>query len=159
MAQFRRLKHLQLLGTLSSQRKIIEYICLILQLITILIFSNQFNLRLGWERDSVYRQYIRSMNLEKIVFDSDLASVEHIRMDRRAFHELCHLLKMQQRLKSSKNMDVEEIVAIFLYIISHDVKNRVIKRQVTRSSSMLSSTWCCISIHVVTETWRCERIV
>ncbi|XP_008777637.2 uncharacterized protein LOC103697538 [Phoenix dactylifera] len=35
-------------------------------------------------------------------------------------------------------MDVEEMIAIFLHIISHDVNNRIIKRQVTRSSETIS---------------------
>ncbi|XP_008779183.2 uncharacterized protein LOC103698914 [Phoenix dactylifera] len=35
-------------------------------------------------------------------------------------------------------MDIEEMVAIFLHIISHDVKNRIIKRQVARSSETIS---------------------
>ncbi|XP_062088344.1 protein ALP1-like [Humulus lupulus] len=35
-------------------------------------------------------------------------------------------------------MDVEEMVAIFLHIISHDVKNRIIRRQFARSGETIS---------------------
>jgi len=42
-----------------------------------------------------------------------------------------------ERLSSTKNMCIQEMVAMFLYICAHDVKNRVIKRQVIRSSEKI----------------------
>ncbi|XP_020976010.1 protein ALP1-like [Arachis ipaensis] len=59
-------------------------------------------------------------------------------MDRRVFHALCNMLKVVGKLEPSRNMGVEEMVAIFLYIIAHDVKIRVIKRQFVRSEETIS---------------------
>ncbi|XP_025646296.1 uncharacterized protein [Arachis hypogaea] len=47
-------------------------------------------------------------------------------------------LKRVGRLEPSRNMGVEEMVAMFLYIIAHDVKIRVIKRQFVRSEETIS---------------------
>ena len=81
---------------------------------------------------------MRGINFNRIVFIFDLACVENTRMDRRSFHSLCHLLKIVGQLEPSKNMGVEEMVAIFLHILSHDVKNRVVKRQFMRSGETIS---------------------
>ncbi|XP_052117699.1 protein ALP1-like [Arachis duranensis] len=59
-------------------------------------------------------------------------------MDRCAFHALCNMLKRVERLEPSRNMCVEEMVAMFLHIIAHDVKIRVIKRQFVRSEETIS---------------------
>ncbi|QHO07235.1 uncharacterized protein DS421_14g461870 [Arachis hypogaea] len=59
-------------------------------------------------------------------------------MDRCAFHALCNMLKRVGRLEPSRNMGVEEMVAMFLHIIAHDVKIRVIKRQFVRSEETIS---------------------
>ena len=88
--------------------------------------------------DSHDRHLVREVNFERIVFISDLACIENTRMDRRAFHVLCNMLKGVGKLEPSKNMSVEEMVAMFLHIIAHDVKNRVVKRQFMRSQETVS---------------------
>ncbi|XP_050939353.1 uncharacterized protein LOC127150984 [Cucumis melo] len=54
-------------------------------------------------------------------------------MDRRCFAILCHLLRTIAGLTSTEVVDVEEMVAMFLHILAHDVKNRVIQREFMRS--------------------------
>ncbi|XP_050941514.1 protein ALP1-like [Cucumis melo] len=54
-------------------------------------------------------------------------------MDRRCFAILCHLLRTIPGLTSTEVVDVEEMVAMFLHILAHDVKNRVIQREFMRS--------------------------
>ncbi|XLR24809.1 hypothetical protein S83_052709, partial [Arachis hypogaea] len=68
----------------------------------------------------------------------DETCIENTRMDRCAFHALCNMLKRVGRLEPSRNMGVEEMVAMFLRIIAHDVKIRVIKRQFVRSEEIIS---------------------
>ena len=75
------------------------------------------------------QQVIREISLRRIIFDFDLACVENTRMDRRSFHKLCDILKTVGILSSTKNMCVEEVVAMFLHICAHHAKNRIIKRQ------------------------------
>ncbi|KAK9271994.1 hypothetical protein L1049_002363 [Liquidambar formosana] len=45
-------------------------------------------------------------------------------MDRRTFTTLCAMLRTTDRLKDSRNIDVEEMVAMFLNILAHHIKNR-----------------------------------
>uniref|UniRef100_A0A9I9E838 Retrotransposon protein n=1 Tax=Cucumis melo TaxID=3656 RepID=A0A9I9E838_CUCME len=53
-------------------------------------------------------------------------------MDRRCFAILCHLLRTIAGLTSTEVVDVEEMVAMFLHILAHNVKNRVILREFMR---------------------------
>uniref|UniRef100_A0A2N9EMF2 Uncharacterized protein n=1 Tax=Fagus sylvatica TaxID=28930 RepID=A0A2N9EMF2_FAGSY len=73
-----------------------------------------------------------------MVFNGDLECLENTRMDRHSFHRLCDMLKTTGRLSATRNMNVEEMVAMFLHIVAHDVKNRVIKRQIARSGETIS---------------------
>ena len=89
-----------------------------------------------WDYHS--RQLVREVNVERIVFTSDLVCIENTRMDRHMFHVLCAMLMQVGKLEPSKNMGVEEMVAMFLHIVAHDVKIRVIKRQFVRSKETIS---------------------
>ncbi|KAA0036827.1 putative nuclease HARBI1 [Cucumis melo var. makuwa] len=59
-------------------------------------------------------------------------------MDRRHFAILCHLLRIIAGLTLTEVVDVEEMVAMFLHILTHDVKNRVIQRKFMRSGETIS---------------------
>jgi hypothetical protein len=59
-------------------------------------------------------------------------------MDRNAFSNLCNILEARGRLKATKHMLVDEQVAMFLYILAHHVKNRIIKHQFRRSGETIS---------------------
>ncbi|PPD68285.1 hypothetical protein GOBAR_DD34838 [Gossypium barbadense] len=59
-------------------------------------------------------------------------------MNRTAFFKLCEMLESIGGLKSSRNMLVDEQVAMFLHIISHHLKNRVIKHHFRRSGETVS---------------------
>uniref|UniRef100_A0A9I9EDL5 DUF8040 domain-containing protein n=1 Tax=Cucumis melo TaxID=3656 RepID=A0A9I9EDL5_CUCME len=59
-------------------------------------------------------------------------------MDRRTFAILCHLLRNVAGLSSTEIVDVEEMVAMFLHVLAHDVKNRVIQREFVRSGETVS---------------------
>ncbi|KAA0031677.1 putative nuclease HARBI1 [Cucumis melo var. makuwa] len=59
-------------------------------------------------------------------------------MDRRFFSILCHLLWTTAGLVGIEVIDVEEMVAMFLHILTHDVKNRMIQRQFVRSGETVS---------------------
>ncbi|GAV57671.1 LOW QUALITY PROTEIN: hypothetical protein CFOL_v3_01208, partial [Cephalotus follicularis] len=59
------------------------------------------------------------------------------RMDRRVFHILC-MLKTIGKLTPTKYSNVEEMVAMFLYTVGHDVKHRVLKDDFVRSGETIS---------------------
>ncbi|PPD71031.1 hypothetical protein GOBAR_DD32094 [Gossypium barbadense] len=94
-----------------------------------------------------YRPMIRSYTLDfyakrdyvkRLVYASDETCIEQVRMNRTAFFTLCEMLESLGGLKSSRNMLVDEQVAIFLHIISHHLKNRVIKHHFRRSGETVS---------------------
>ncbi|KAJ0018433.1 hypothetical protein Pint_09910 [Pistacia integerrima] len=86
----------------------------------------------------IERHNVRSLNLQNMVLDSDTQCLENCRMDVKSFDKLCHLLKSIGGLASTKNTTIEEMVASFLHIIAHHVKNGVLKRQTKRSSEIVS---------------------
>ncbi|PPE00443.1 hypothetical protein GOBAR_DD02539 [Gossypium barbadense] len=94
-----------------------------------------------------YRPRIRSYTLDfyakrdyvkRLVYASDETCIEQVRMNRTAFFKLCEMLESIGGLKSSRNMLVDEQVAMFLHIISHHLKNRVIKHHFRRSGEIVS---------------------
>ncbi|PPE00500.1 hypothetical protein GOBAR_DD02482 [Gossypium barbadense] len=96
---------------------------------------------------SLHRPRIRSYTLDfyakrdyvkRLVYASDETCIEQVRMNRTAFFKLCEMLESIGGLKSSRFMLVDEQVAMFLHIISHHLKNRVIKHHFRRSGETVS---------------------
>ncbi|KAL6336098.1 hypothetical protein AAG906_010375 [Vitis piasezkii] len=63
------------------------------------------------------REFLRVENLNRLIYGSDIACMEQLRMDRHTFTMLCSMLRTIGKLKDSKYVDVEEMVALFLHII------------------------------------------
>ncbi|XP_038887031.1 uncharacterized protein LOC120077199 [Benincasa hispida] len=61
-----------------------------------------------------------------------------MRIDRWTFVILCNMLRTTDHLASTQCVDVQEMVAIFLHILSHDVKNRVVERQFAQYDETIS---------------------
>ncbi|CAI9269445.1 unnamed protein product [Lactuca saligna] len=59
-------------------------------------------------------------------------------MTRRCFTKLCDMLHTLGGLRTSRHMDINEQVAIFLHIIAHNVKNRVMIGRFQRSGETIS---------------------
>ncbi|KAL4556339.1 hypothetical protein LXL04_038988 [Taraxacum kok-saghyz] len=76
--------------------------------------------------------------LHGIVYESDTMSISRIRMSRTSFKKLCHMLETFGGLKQSRNMDIDKQVAMFLHILAHNVKNRVIISRFRRSGETIS---------------------
>ncbi|KAA0052283.1 putative nuclease HARBI1 [Cucumis melo var. makuwa] len=70
-------------------------------------------------------------------------------MDRRCFAILCHLLRTIAGLTLTEVVDVEEMVAMFLHILAHDVKNRVIQREFMRSGETISRHFNMVLLAVI----------
>ncbi|KAG8478430.1 hypothetical protein CXB51_028259 [Gossypium anomalum] len=97
-----------------------------------------------------YRSKIRSYILDfyakrdyvkRLVYASDETCIEQVRMNRTTFFKLCEMLQTLGELKSSRNMLVDEQVAMFLHIISHHLKNQVIKHHFNRSGETVSRSF------------------
>ncbi|KAL8502018.1 hypothetical protein ACS0TY_021228 [Phlomoides rotata] len=77
-------------------------------------------------------------NMNDLVMVSDDECKDQLRMDRSSFHKLCGLVKTIGGLKSSRNISVEEKVAMFLSILAHHTKNRCVKFRFKRSGQTVS---------------------
>jgi len=69
---------------------------------------------------------LRGQNLYELISQSDTMCISQLRMDRRTFSILCEMVRDVGGLEGSRNMSLEEIVASFLYILSHHFKNRTV---------------------------------
>ncbi|TYK08540.1 retrotransposon protein [Cucumis melo var. makuwa] len=69
------------------------------------------------------RHKIRQLAYFRMIHRSDLVCGQSTHMDRRTFAILCHLLRTVAGLSSTKIVNVEEMVTMFLYILAHNVKN------------------------------------
>ncbi|XP_074336754.1 uncharacterized protein LOC141673925 [Apium graveolens] len=84
------------------------------------------------------RLLARHLNLRPIIQDSDVACLDNLRMDRACFYKLCEMLRDVGGLHGSKNSSLEEVVTIFLYVLSHDTKNRRVQLHFKRSGETVS---------------------
>ncbi|KAL5549125.1 hypothetical protein UlMin_004356 [Ulmus minor] len=76
--------------------------------------------------------------VHRLVHESDATSLDNLRMTRHAFTKLCTMLQTIGGLRGSKYVCIDEQVAMFLHILAHHVKNRVIKFQFLRSGQTVS---------------------
>lgn len=100
------------------------------------------------------KRKMRMINLNRLVRDSDVLCRNHLRMNRFAFNKLCELVRDIGGLSDTKNMTLEEIVAIFLYTIAHHKKNRVVSSYFYRSGETVSRQFhlclkAILKLHVV----------
>lgn len=76
--------------------------------------------------------------LQRLVYLSDETCLEQLRMNRAAFVKLCTMLQTKGNLKESKYLQIHEQVAIFLHVLAHHAKNRVVKFMFRRSGETVS---------------------
>ena len=84
------------------------------------------------------RIYQQLGHLYDLVYESDAKCVAQLRMDRETFRILCKLLCERGGLVSTKNVTVEEMLAMFLHLLTHQVKNWVISFNFKRSGRRIS---------------------
>ncbi|WVZ81723.1 hypothetical protein U9M48_029066 [Paspalum notatum var. saurae] len=73
-----------------------------------------------------------------LIRESDVGCISELRMDRRTFDVFCEMLRDVAGLKGTRNMPLEEIVAAFLYTLSHHLKNRTIGGYFFQSGETIS---------------------
>lgn len=82
--------------------------------------------------------YANRAKLRALVYSSESTCFNQLRMSRATFVRLCGMLETIGGLKPTKNMLVDEQVAIFVNILAHHVKNRAIQFQFGRSGESIS---------------------
>ncbi|KAL8532204.1 hypothetical protein ACS0TY_008704 [Phlomoides rotata] len=86
-------------------------------------------------RSKVTRQ-LHTLNF--LVNYDDETCKDHLRMNSDCFNRLCYLLQNLGGLRSTRNVTISEQVAIFLTVLSHHTKNRVVKHSFGRSGYTIS---------------------
>ncbi|XP_057800517.1 uncharacterized protein LOC131015993 [Salvia miltiorrhiza] len=79
---------------------------------------------------------IKHMN--RLTNVSDVDCIINLRMDRNTFGRLCQLLRQLGGLHNSRYIGVEEQVAMFLSVLAHHKKNRVVRFDFRRSGDTIT---------------------
>ncbi|XP_060212374.1 uncharacterized protein LOC132639994 [Lycium barbarum] len=93
---------------------------------------------------SITRQPSRSSTPKGSGFLSELLSAdedvcrEMLRMDKHVFQKLCDILRQRGMLRDTAGVMIEEQLAIFLNIIGHNERNRVIQERYQHSGETIS---------------------
>ncbi|XP_040954424.1 uncharacterized protein [Gossypium hirsutum] len=82
----------------------------------------------------VNRDYERENYINSILYSGDQHCIDVIRMRLIAFFNLCDILSRNNLLQSTKSVNIREQVVIFLHIIGHNVRFRVIGSRYYRST-------------------------
>lgn len=80
----------------------------------------------------------RVRHLDRLVCLTDRACIDNLRMDRNTFGRLCRILRDRVGLIDQKFVSVEEQVAMFLCVLSHHKKSRIVGHNFMRSSQTVS---------------------
>ena len=84
------------------------------------------------------RDKIRMANLRFIFHNDDRHCVEQLRMRRAPFFHLCTLLRTRRLLKDTINCSIEEQVAMFLQVVGHNCRFRLIELNFRRGLETIS---------------------
>ncbi|XP_020262747.1 uncharacterized protein LOC109838736 [Asparagus officinalis] len=82
--------------------------------------------------------YCRNDHFKRIFEGYSDSCRSYIRMRPKAFFKLADVMRNHGFLKDTKHLQVEEQLAMFLYIVGHKTKNRVIRTEFIRSSETVS---------------------
>ncbi|CAK9154795.1 unnamed protein product [Ilex paraguariensis] len=94
--------------------------------------------------NSLTRQRCRSMSpvgpgfMTKLLNGDDNLCREMLRMDKHVFHKLCGTLRQRAMLRDTAGVMIEEQLAIFLNIVGHNERNRVIQERFQHSGETIS---------------------
>lgn len=76
--------------------------------------------------------------MEELMKGSSTVIYDEFRMTKSAFVELCNYFRSKNWLKKSKFLDVDEKMAMFLWTISHNNRNRSVKYRFQHSGETVS---------------------
>uniref|UniRef100_A0A5B6Z2Q3 Uncharacterized protein n=1 Tax=Davidia involucrata TaxID=16924 RepID=A0A5B6Z2Q3_DAVIN len=80
----------------------------------------------------------REFYLRRLYYGTDRVCIEQLRLNKDSFNSLCKKLHEKGGLRETSHVRIEEAVAMFLYILAHNLKNRVVKFQFMRSGETVS---------------------
>lgn len=90
------------------------------------------------------KQPVRSLSPGRCGFMTEMLnghddfSREMLRMDKHVFHKFCDILRQRSLLRDTSGVMIEEQLTIFLNIIGHNERNRVIQERFQHSGETIS---------------------
>ncbi|KAH6783799.1 hypothetical protein C2S52_008758 [Perilla frutescens var. hirtella] len=88
-------------------------------------------------------------HLHEIIAVDDVTCINNLRMSRDAFVRLCYLLQHSGGLQANRNVSIHEQVAMFLAILGHHTKNRIVKHNYKRSGRIVSKNFHAVLNYVI----------
>ncbi|PHT89049.1 hypothetical protein T459_04162 [Capsicum annuum] len=76
--------------------------------------------------------------IKEVLEGHDRRCYEMFRMEKHIFFELRKTLKEQYGLKATRNMTIEDMIAMFLMVVGHGVGNRMIQERFQHSGETVS---------------------
>jgi hypothetical protein len=89
------------------------------------------------KRISTYGNSDRSKYVKRI-YQSDQSSIAMVRMNRSTFKYLVNIMRDRHLLRDTIHVSVEEQLVMFLHVVGHNQKNRVIGHNFMRSGATVS---------------------
>ena len=100
---------------------------------------------LTWYHDKYFvKEPARNLELERHSFLNSLYRgtetdcIEQLRVSKKTFFKLCRILQEKGQLVKTKNVPIDEAVAMFLHILAHNLKYRVVHFSYCRSMETIS---------------------
>ncbi|XP_028180268.1 protein ALP1-like [Glycine soja] len=100
---------------------------------------------LTWYHDKYFvKEPARNLELERHSFlnrlyrGTETDCIEQLRVSKKAFFKLCRILQEKGQLVKTKNVPIDEAVAMFLHILAHNLKYRVVHFSYCRSMETIS---------------------
>ena len=93
---------------------------------------------LGCFSDDEIRHNIRKYLLKEMYDGSEVTCYDNLRLTKRNFHGLCIILREKCGIRGSVYVSVEEKVAMFLLVVGHGLKMRLLRGTYKRSLETIS---------------------
>ncbi|XP_025983340.2 protein ALP1-like [Glycine max] len=100
---------------------------------------------LTWYHDKYFvKEPTQNLELERHSFlnrlyrGTETDCIEQLRVSKKTFFKLCRILQEKGQLVKTKNVPIDEVVAMFLHILAHNLKYRVVHFSYCRSMETIS---------------------
>lgn len=101
------------------------------------------------EKDAVYRNYIPkelsrglassgAKFVDEVLNGQNERCLENFRMDKRVFYKLCDILQAKGLLRHTNRIKIEEQLAIFMFIVGHNLRTRAVQELFRYSGETIS---------------------
>jgi hypothetical protein len=88
---------------------------------------------LGCFTDDEHKHSLRKYLLKDLYDGAEVACYDQLRLTKRKFHDLCAMLRAKCALSDNVYVTVEEKVTMFLHVLGHGLKMRLLRGQYSRS--------------------------